>query len=199
MTISNDTMQDFLTILPAVLYEYVLYEDRSSEFLFMSPMAESMLESSPKYFIKDTGNFWSMVHPDDVSKLYNDDVSANKENDLFVSEIRLILPSGKIIWIQMSSRPTSRYKNGCVIWSGYIIDITERKNVEEERDHLVVSLKGALDEVKTLQGVIPICTYCHSIRDNCGAWDQLESYISNHSKATFSHGVCPTCLKQAKQ
>jgi len=198
MTTSNETMQDFLTILPAVLYEYVLYEDRSSEFLYMSPTAESILGHPSEYFVKDTGHFWSMVHQDDISKLYNDDVSANKASDLFVTEIRLLLSSGATIWIQMSSKPTSRMKNGCVVWSGYIIDITARKKVEEERDSLVVSLKDALNEVKALQGVIPICSYCHSIRDDSGAWDQLESYISDHSEVIFSHGICPVCLEKAK-
>jgi len=198
MTISGDTIEDFINILPAVLYEYVLYKDRSSEFLYMSPSSQSILENPPEYFLEDTGNFWSMVHPADVSKLYNDDVSANKENDLFVSEIRLILPSGKTIWIQMSSKPTSRKKNDCVVWSGYIIDVTARKNIEEERDNLVLSLKDALNEVKTIQGVIPICSYCHSIRNDNGAWDQLEAYILENSKAIFSHGICPDCLGKAE-
>jgi len=198
MTISKETLQDFLSILPAVLYEYVLYEDRSSEFLFMSQAAKEILGHSPEYFVQDTNRFWAMVHPDDVEKLYNDDVSANKENNFFISQVRLLLPCGNEIWIQMSSKPTSKMKENCVIWNGYIIDITERKNIEIERDKLVKSLEVAINEIKTLQGIIPICSYCHSIRDDDGAWNKLEEYLSIHSDAEFSHGVCPKCISRVR-
>lgn len=57
-------------------------------------------------------------------------------------------------------------------------------------------LQRALDEIKTLQGVLPICAYCKKIRDDEGSWKQLESYIRNHSSAEFSHGICPTCYKE---
>ena len=54
-------------------------------------------------------------------------------------------------------------------------------------------LQLAMNEIATLQGIIPICSYCHSIRDDEGAWYQLETYLSNHSEAQFSHGICPDC------
>jgi len=57
-------------------------------------------------------------------------------------------------------------------------------------------LQQALEEVRTLQGIIPICSTCKKIRDDRGAWNQLESYISRHSQARFSHGYCPDCVKK---
>ncbi len=57
-------------------------------------------------------------------------------------------------------------------------------------------LQKALDEIKTLRGIIPICSYCKKIRDDQGAWDIIEAYICNHSEAQFSHGVCPECYKK---
>ncbi|MDO9532072.1 MAG: GAF domain-containing protein [Deltaproteobacteria bacterium] len=59
-----------------------------------------------------------------------------------------------------------------------------------------VSLQDALIQVKTLQGMLPICAHCKKIRDDQGYWQQLEAYISSHSAAKFSHGVCPDCLKE---
>lgn len=50
--------------------------------------------------------------------------------------------------------------------------------------------------MKTLQGFIPICAYCKKIRDDQGFWEQLEHYISQHSGAQFSHGICPECREQ---
>jgi hypothetical protein len=58
-------------------------------------------------------------------------------------------------------------------------------------------LTQALEEVRTLQGIIPICSHCKKIRDDRGAWNQLEEYISRHSGAEFSHGYCPECFQRA--
>ncbi len=60
------------------------------------------------------------------------------------------------------------------------------------------SLKVALDEIKTLRGIIPICSYCHNIRNDKGAWSRMEAYISRHSEAQFSHSICPNCMDKAR-
>ena len=61
------------------------------------------------------------------------------------------------------------------------------------------NLQKALDEVKNLQGIIPICGYCKKIRDEEGLWNQLEVYVHNHSDAKFSHGICPECMKKFRE
>jgi DNA-binding response OmpR family regulator len=58
----------------------------------------------------------------------------------------------------------------------------------------VEELERALDHVKTLQGIIPICMHCHSIRNDDEAWHKLEAYIEQHSDAQFSHSICPSCI-----
>lgn len=57
-------------------------------------------------------------------------------------------------------------------------------------------LQTALDEIKTLRGIIPICSYCKQIRDDHGSWKQMEEYIHAHSEAEFSHSICPSCMKK---
>ena len=56
-------------------------------------------------------------------------------------------------------------------------------------------LREALDHIKTLQGILPICMYCKKILDDLGCWNQLEEYVSQHSDAEFSHGICPECTE----
>jgi len=63
----------------------------------------------------------------------------------------------------------------------------EKKNAE---------LQKALDEIRSLQGIIPICSYCKRIRNDSGCWEQLEAYICSHSEAQFSHGCCEDCARQ---
>jgi PAS domain S-box-containing protein len=74
-------------------------------------------------------------------------------------------------------------------------DIAERKRVEREKERLVVELRKALGEVKTLSGLFPICAHCKKIRDDKGYWNQIESYIREHSSANFTHSICPDCAK----
>jgi len=72
-----------------------------------------------------------------------------------------------------------------------------RKKAEEERERLVHELTEALARVKILTGLLPICSSCKKIRDDKGDWSQIESYISRHTDAEFSHGMCPECEKKA--
>jgi DNA-binding NtrC family response regulator len=73
----------------------------------------------------------------------------------------------------------------------------ERIKAETEREQLIVELQTALARVKTLSGLLPICAGCKKIRDDKGYWNQIEVYISSHSEAEFSHGMCPDCEKKA--
>ncbi len=57
-------------------------------------------------------------------------------------------------------------------------------------------LEDALEHVKVLQGVLPICMHCHNIRNDEQAWDKLEDYLRRHSNAEFSHSICPDCAKK---
>lgn len=83
------------------------------------------------------------------------------------------------------------------------LDITDRRRAEEafrevteEREKLIEELQFALDNVKTLQGLIPICAHCKKIRDDKGYWNQVEEYIVGHTDARFTHGICPECAKK---
>ena len=67
---------------------------------------------------------------------------------------------------------------------------------EKEQKKTIIELSEALAEIKTLHGILPICSFCKKIRDDKGAWDIMETYISEHTEAKFSHGVCPDCEKE---
>lgn len=63
---------------------------------------------------------------------------------------------------------------------------------------LLKSFERAYREVRTLRGVLPICMYCKNIRDDQNYWKRLEEYVSSHSEAQFSHGICPECYKNVR-
>ena len=77
-----------------------------------------------------------------------------------------------------------------------IRDITERKKLEIERELLIKNLTDAMASIKQLKGLLPICMFCKKIRNDKGYWEQVESYISDHTEAEFSHGLCDDCYKK---
>jgi PAS domain S-box-containing protein len=76
-----------------------------------------------------------------------------------------------------------------------IRDITQRKWLEEDKQKIMNRLQEALTRIKELKGMLPICANCKKIRNDKGHWQILEGYISEHTDATFTHGMCPDCLK----
>ncbi len=75
-------------------------------------------------------------------------------------------------------------------------DLTDYISAEQEREKLIIDLEEAMSEVKTLSGLLPICSSCKKIRDDNGYWHQIELYIQSHSDAEFSHGICLDCAKE---
>lgn len=73
--------------------------------------------------------------------------------------------------------------------------LEDRQREAKERERLIVDLEAALSKVRTLSGLLPICSSCKNIRDDQGYWKQMEAYISEHSEAEFSHGMCPHCAQ----
>ncbi|GAB4334761.1 MAG: hypothetical protein Kow0037_13600 [Calditrichia bacterium] len=69
-----------------------------------------------------------------------------------------------------------------------------RDHLEEMVEHRTRELREALQKIKTLHGILPICSHCKRVRTDEGAWQQLEAYVRDHSEADFSHGICPDCV-----
>jgi len=78
---------------------------------------------------------------------------------------------------------------GKILLHSIVHDITEEKKLEE-------ALQNAMEDIKTLRGIIPICASCKKIRDDQGYWNQVETYIRERTEAQFSHGICPDCVKK---
>jgi len=86
--------------------------------------------------------------------------------------------------------------------TGYVIEANRSQYyhlLNQERNNLIREtelLKEAMGKIKTLSGLLPICSHCHKIRDDKGYWQRVESYLQDHSDAVFSHGICPECAEK---
>ena len=75
-------------------------------------------------------------------------------------------------------------------------DFAERQQADKLRIKLIGELEQALNEIKTLRGLLPVCAWCKKIRDDKGYWLHLESYLRAHTQAEVTHGMCPECLRE---
>jgi PAS domain S-box-containing protein len=140
----------------------------------------------------------TLTHPDDLKRSAVILEQHFKGERLYYScECRMKHKDGSWVWILDRGRVITRTADGKPLkMFGTHTDITQQKYEEEERERMIAALQSALVEVKTLSGIIPICANCKKVRDDKGYWEQVESYVSHHTNAQFSHGVCPDCVEK---
>ncbi|MCL4692506.1 MAG: PAS domain-containing protein [Candidatus Hydrogenedentes bacterium] len=136
------------------------------------------------------------IHPEDLTTLDDAVREALATGAPLDFDHRILRPDGDERFIHQRGELTKDSLTGDVIIRGILQDITERKRIQTERERLIAELRDALAHIKTLRGLIPICSSCKRIRDDSGYWNQLETFIKARSEAEFSHAICPDCAKQ---
>jgi two-component system sensor histidine kinase VicK len=167
---------------------------------FMNPEAEHLLGwTMEELNEKGPHNLIHFQKPDGTPLLPSEckmhDVIKTKERYFSTDEV-FVRKDGTVFPISIITAPV--IENGNIRASVTAFrDITEQKQAEKEKEKLISDLQEALATINTLQGILPICASCKKVRDDKGNWKQIESYISEHSEAEFSHGYCPECGKKA--
>jgi PAS domain S-box-containing protein len=185
--------------ITASIGEGVLVIDEQGRLEFMNPEAERLLGWSAQELIGT--ELHEMIHHRKAEGLLlpaaecaslrvlktgkragtDDDVFIRKDGTAFpVSYISApVIDEGKVVAVVIAFH-----------------DITQRKQAEQERERLILEHLDALSKIKTLSGMLPICSSCKRIRDDAGYWTQIETYLNEHSEAEFSHGMCPECAEK---
>ena len=135
--------------------------------------------------------FIEFVHPDDRERTLKQNAAVRAGGKALGFENRYLCRDGSFRWLRWNAAPDSGNQ---VIYS-VARDITEAKRAEAEREQLVSELKAAVAEVRSLQEILPICSYCRKIRDDSNYWHTVESYLLHHTGSEFSHGICPSCME----
>lgn len=167
--------------------DMLCFLDFSGYFKRLNPAWERVLGFSRAELMAK--RFIEFVHPDDRERTLAQNGRVRGGGQARFFENRYVCRDGSYRWLLWNATPDHEQQ---VIY-GLARDITEIKRAQEERDALLRDLQAALAEVKTLQGFLPMCSYCKSIRDDENYWQSVEAYISKHTNTRFSHGICPTC------
>ena len=187
----EESEKNFRTVADfAYAWEY--WRGPDGEMRYVSPSVKDLTGYGPDRFMADPGLFKSIVFEDDWGNLHKH-MNMEQQQASYSVDFRLRTGAGEIRWLHHICRPVYD-RNGVFQGrraSNY--EITEEKLAKLHNEELIDKLSEALEKVKTLRGFIPICAGCKKIRDDKGYWSQVELYISQHSEAVFSHGICPDC------
>jgi PAS domain S-box-containing protein len=181
------------------LAEGIYVMDRQGTVTFMNPEAERILGWTMDGLNKKGAHDLIHFRRADGTALPLEECEMHKvitTGETFVSTDEVFVrKDGTSFPISVVSSPI--FENGHVTASVTSFrDITEQKELEQEREQLILDHMAALSQIKTLSGMLPICASCKRIRDDKGYWNQIESYVEQHSEAEFSHGICPECAKK---
>lgn len=173
-------------------YAWEYWRGPDGEMKYVSPSVKELTGYGPEQFMTDRDFLKHLVFEDD-RELVGQHVDTFHEQACRPLDFRIRTATGEIRWLHHICQPVyDRYG----VFQGRRAsnyDITEEKTAKIHNDELIDKLREALEKVKTLRGFIPICASCKKIRDDHGYWSQVEAYISKHSEAVFSHGICPDC------
>jgi PAS domain S-box-containing protein len=175
--------------------EWVWEIDSAGRHTFSNPAIENILGYHPDEIVGHS--LRRLIHEEDIPMI-RDTLARSVEQKVGWPSLVLRWKhrDGSYRYLESNAVPILDSAGIVKGFQGSDRDITDRKQLEEEREKLISELQRALSKIKTLSGLLPICSSCKKIRDDKGYWTQIESYITNHSEAEFSHGICPDCFKK---
>ena len=139
---------------------------------------------------EEIGNQWAEgVHPDDLQNCLDIYLASFSKRETFEMHYRLRRHDGEYRWIFDRGVPFYAADGEFQGYIGSCIDVTERIEAQRLLD------EARERELADLRGLLRICAQCKKIRNAEGDWEQMESFIASHSRADFTHGMCPGCAK----
>ena len=172
----------------AVSVDMLCFLDFSGYFKRLNPAWERTLGFTRQELMSKP--FIEFVHPDDRERTLAQNREVRGGGQALSFENRYLCKDGSYRWLRWNAAPDIGQR---VIYS-VARDVTESKQADEDRERLVAELRSALAEVKTLQEILPICSYCRKIRDDENYWHTVEGYIAERTSSRFSHSICPNCM-----
>jgi len=174
--------------------DFIYRHDTQGMITYVSPAVERNTGFTPQEWL---GHYTKHYTDNAVNKngleATDEMLRTGREGRPYIIEV--FHKNGGKVWLEINKRPyaVDGVVSGVI---GVARNITRRKQLEDEQKRLIAELQEALANIKTLKGLLPICSSCKKVRDDKGYWSQIEAYVSDHSEAEFSHGICPDCAQR---
>ena len=202
-----EELQIILDSVPALIF----YKDRDNRFLRVNRAFCDIMGMAREELEGRAMN--DIYPPEQAEAFWKDDLevigSGRPKRDI----VEPVNSQGRTLWVQTDKIPYRDSRGDIIGIIGFSLDITARKkaedalraaHAEEQRmrrgqEQLVEQLKAALEKIRTLDSLLPVCAVCKKIRDENGEWQFMENYISSRTSAKFTHGYCPECAEKLQK
>lgn len=152
--------------LPGIIYQFLLYADGSASFPYISPACREVFELEPEDVMKDATLIGNLIHPDDRQN-HDESVAISAQTlQPWQWEGRFVLPSGKIRWLQIMSRPEAK-ENGAFLWDGIAVDVTDRKQAE-------LALQESQQFIKKVADATPGILYLYDLEEKRNIYTNIS-------------------------
>lgn len=190
--------KDLLQSILDSMGEGVIVIDHETSFILFNPSARKLHRKGPEQMPPDEwARAYQIYLPDGTTPCPTDQLPLVRalRGETCDGVPLVFRPAGgpDLVPVRVNARPILAPDGtirGAVAVSS---DISALVRAEQDQTRLIAQLQAALSEIRTLQGLIPICANCKRIRNDAGAWERLESYFRAHTGAEFTHGICPDC------
>ncbi|PKN19031.1 MAG: hypothetical protein CVU71_09635 [Deltaproteobacteria bacterium HGW-Deltaproteobacteria-6] len=189
-------------LLTETLPDVIFTMDKNWRFLYVSPsVARLRGYTAQEVMTQSIEDILTPASLETAAKAFAEEMAIEacgnpNRNRIRTLELEEICKDGSTIWTETVFNAMRDQDHKFIGMLGITRDISERKKDACERERLMTERQNALSEIKVLSGMLPICSSCKKIRNDEGYWEQLENYISDHSRAEFSHSFCPDCAKK---
>lgn len=197
---SKERFERMAETVPAVLYDYVLYPDGSNRFAYINRRCQEIYGVDAKEIMADSSKLWALVHDEDRQLVRETDERCNKAGTGLILDHRIVTPKGELKWLHIEAKPGPAAPGEPATWSGFIVDITERRLIEEKIRHMAHhdNLTGLPNRAlfsDRLQNALSSAG-----RDRCGlALMSLDLDLFKPVNDQFGHPVGDALLKQVAQ
>jgi len=162
-------------------------------YVYASPSCARLFGWQPTEMVGRSA--YEFLHPSDVDSVAEHHGAHDEVEDAPSIVYRLLKKDASYAWVETHARAyrdeKGRDRIVCITH-----DVTERRALEEQREQLIAELQERVAQVQTLSGLLPICAWCRSVRDDAGFWEQVERYIEKTTNVEFTHSICPSCAEK---
>lgn len=186
---------------PQAEANYVLFTSLASDllsihapdgtYLFVSESCRHLFGYEPYELVGRSA--YDFFHPEDVARIAETHLAQYEPGALMTIEYRLRKKDESYVWVETKTS-TSRSDQGLEHIVSITRDVSERHAHASAQAALIEELERRMQQVRELSGLLPICAWCKSIRDDAGYWHGVEAYLSSHAEVDFTHGICPDCV-----
>lgn len=173
--------------------DYIIYShDMEGNFTYLSPSVGKVLGYSQDEFM---GHYTDYMTDNPINRgaaEYTQGALRGEKQEPYEAEFWH--KAGHRVRLRTTEVPVFGDDGNVLGIEGIVQDITELYRAKAEREDTIKKLEKAFSEIRTLQGILPLCSFCKKIRDDKGYWEQVDVYIHKYSEADISHSICPKCM-----